>query len=145
MSRIVIPVVRRPREGRLEVEIPWRSGGSRGLIMRICGGGTRPAWDRRAGCWLVARAYFLRLVRGLAERYGRVLVITVQCNLTKCDRRCQRARDTECRCSCGGDNHGRAYTRGWQLAGEQVIWGTEWSEWHWVVARDSLAQGRRAA
>ena len=101
-----IPVVRRPAQGRLEVHIPWREGGNRKVIKRICGTLTRPQWYGDRKRWVIARAHFALLIGALKAEYGQVRVITAHCDAEGCDARCQKAEGAECVCSCGGQYHG---------------------------------------
>lgn len=136
MSRTHIPVVRRPARGRLEVHIPWREGGNRRLIKRICGTLTRPEWDGDRKRWMIARAHFTPLIEALKAEYGQVRVITAHCDAERCDVRCQKAEGAECVCSCGGQYHGgdNTYTRGWRLVGTTALFKTGWTEREWIVS-----------
>ena len=136
MSRTVIPVVRRPAQGRLEVHIPWREGGNRRVIKRICGPLTRPVWDGDRKRWMIARAHFTPLIGALKAEYGQVRVITAHCDAERCDVRCQKAEGAECVCSCGGRYHGgdNTYTRGWRLVGTTSLRRYGWTEWEWIVS-----------
>lgn len=141
-----IPVVRRPAQGRLEVHIPWREGGNRKVIKRICGTLTRPQWDGDRKRWMIARAHFTPLIGALKAEYGQVRVITAHCDAEGCDARCLQARGIECVCSCGGRNHGglNSYTAGWRLVGTVASGETEWSEWRWIVSEGMSAAAMAA-
>jgi hypothetical protein len=139
MNRTNIPEIRRPAEGRLRVAIPWRPGGNRSLIRSVCGHSTRPEWDGRTQRWMVARRYFLPLVEALVAQYGRVRVVTWHLDGERCGERCQLARGAECRCSCGGLNHGirsglDGYARDWRLVGTVASGETGWTEWRWIAS-----------
>src|SRR5260370_24251603 len=117
MNRTDIPEVRKRAEGRLHVILPWRPCGSRAFLKSVCGLRTRPEWDGQAKRWMVARAHFLPLIEALKSRFGRVRVVTAHCDAERCDVRCQKAEGAECRCSCGGQDHGggNTYNPGWDL------------------------------
>ena len=145
MSRADIPTVRRPARGRLEVHIPWREGGNRKLIKRVCGRSTRPEWDRERKRWLIARSHFSALIQALAAEFDEVRVVTVHRDCERCDTRCQKALGDECVCSCQGLFHGgtNSYTRDWRLVGTTTLLGTGWSESTWVVRVGKAGAGRR--
>jgi hypothetical protein len=139
INSINLPEVRRPAEGRLQVAIPWRPGGNRSLIRSACGPSARPEWDGRSERWLVARRYFLPLIVALVARYGLVRVITWHLDDQRCGERCQCARGPECRCACGGMNHGirsgmGGYARGWYPEGTVASGESGWTERRWVVS-----------
>ena len=136
MSRTDTPIVRRPAQGRLEVHIPWREGGNRRVIKRICGPLTRPQWDGDRKRWMIAWAHFTPLIGALKAEYGQVRVITAHCDAEKCDTRCQEARGDDCVCSCGGRFHGGtgSYTRGWILVGTTSLRRYGWTEREWIVS-----------
>ena len=131
-----ISVVRRPTQGRLEVHIPWREGGNRKVIKRICGTLTRPQWDGDRKRWVIARAHFTPLIGALKAEYGQVRVITAHCDAEKCDTRCREAEGAECVCSCGGQYHGgdEPPPAAGASVGTTALFRTGWTEREWIVS-----------
>lgn len=146
MNRTDIPEIRRPREGRLQVMIPWCPGGNRALLGSVCGSRSRLEWDGTSKRWLVARAYFAAVIETLKTRFGEVRVITWHRDAERCDVRCQKAKGFECTCSCGGRCHAgeNAYARGWRLVSDTQLWATGWTERVWIVSAGG-AEAQRAA
>lgn len=101
----------RPVRGKLRVKLPYRPGGANyHLLKDICGGRTRPKWNRGLRCFEVAREHLVKLINRLPNEIGRpVEVILHGATQTKCVSACWAANpDTcwECVCSCAGANHG---------------------------------------
>lgn len=123
-------------EGRLAVRMPYRPG-NRAWLKETLGARIRPDWDKRRGCWWVARAHFTTVVEALAQRFGRIDVYIDFRGLERCDTRCKRARGRECDCRCFGKHHGRGITEGWKLVTDTVeVQPTGVHRRHIVVVRE---------
>ncbi|UCN14607.1 hypothetical protein LFM56_17390 [Cellulomonas iranensis] len=106
MVRIVRPV-----RGRVRVWLPYQRGsGNYDLLKDLCGGLTRPEYNRALKCFEVAREHLPVLMDELPRRLGRPIEVTLQgASQTKCVDACYGASpDTvwKCVCSCAGVYHG---------------------------------------
>lgn len=106
MARIVRPV-----RGRAQVWLPYRSGnGNYELLREICGGLTRPEYDRASKCFLVAHAHVPDLMEELPRALGQPVQVVLHGSAqTRCVEACWNASpDTawDCVCSCAGRFHG---------------------------------------
>lgn len=106
MAKIVRPV-----HGRVHVWLPFRPGsGNYDLLKAICGGLTRPEYNRSLRCFEVARTHLGALIEQLPRELAQpVEVVLHGSSQTKCVEACWNASPDsiwECVCSCAGRFHG---------------------------------------
>jgi hypothetical protein len=108
MARIV-----RPLHGRLQVQLPYRGGGSGNydLLRDICGERTRPDYNRERKYFEVARGHLTTLVDELPAQLGApVEVVLHGASQTHCVEQCWGAKRSDtfwsCECACAGKFHG---------------------------------------
>lgn len=106
MAKIVRPV-----HGRVQVWLPFQRGsGNYDLLKELCGDLTRPQYNRRMGCFEVARAHLPALMDQLPAALRQpVDVVLHGSSQTKCVEACWNASPDsvwECVCSCAGRFHG---------------------------------------
>lgn len=65
-----------------------------------------PEWDREAGFWSLTRNALGTHLINAVERYGACWIAQVYDEKEVCAYACQHARGDDCKCSCGGENHG---------------------------------------
>jgi hypothetical protein len=121
MARIVRPV-----RGKLHVTLPYQPGGANyGVLKAICGGRTRPEWNREHRYFEVAREHLAKLIHQLPNAIGqRVEVVLHGATQTKCVSACWAANpDTrwDCVCSCAGSNHGTGHPLPTQVSADLAI------------------------
>ncbi|PRX91937.1 hypothetical protein [Allonocardiopsis opalescens] len=113
--------VHRPITGRIHLDMPYHPR-NRDWLKSVLGAHSRPAWNRPARRWEIARPHLRTLVEALAHKFGSVDVIVDVRATRHCDTRCQEATGDECTCRCLGDNHGgAAYRKAWLLVGDTTL------------------------
>ncbi|WP_405216541.1 hypothetical protein [Agrococcus sp. Ld7] len=115
------PVVTlRPGQHSL-VRLPYRKGGANYQLLKdIRGPGTRePKWNAVEQAFEVPRANGDRLIVGLVEEFGRILVVVHGHRQVSCVSDCWNASPAtawDCVCGCAGSNHGTGHPLGREVA-----------------------------
>jgi hypothetical protein len=120
-----LPVVYRPRQGKLAVKLPYREDNQ---IWLKGGGSRRPKWHPEGKYWETPAAWYERVVRQSMVRFGGTYTIRPVQDLSKCAPACWNALGPDCHCSCEGENHGKGTGgRRWNVINESlaVEWGPE--------------------
>ena len=127
MANYRYPTIEKPTEGRVILRVPKEfvadpRGGTkikspRRWLAQVCG--NEPGhleWDKAGMFWTAPRHHFRRLIAAFVAKYGRCQVIEHYRVTERCWESCVQALpDSDCVCSCRGDNHGReALHAGWR-------------------------------
>ena len=126
-----IPVVHRPKQGEIQVKLPYSTGNRAWLREGHKG---KPEWQAQFTCWKLPRAWLDDTVKRLLKRFGQLYLIQPHNAMEKCAPACLTAHGIECTCSCLGRNHGSHDLNGWYIISDAcaVKWGEGSVRWQLV-------------
>lgn len=125
-----IPVILRPKEGRLRVRIP--AGGESLRARRDWLHNGHGSWPELVATsvgkyWSLPKSWFNDLVERCLDRYRQVYIIQPIRAVEVCAPACWDAEGHICECSCLGANHGTRNSDGFFVVSDSfaVKWGVE--------------------
>ncbi|WP_422753069.1 hypothetical protein [Micromonospora sp. WMMD708] len=111
---------RRIGQTRLHLQMPY-SPSNRAWLHDALGERTRPRWNDPERRWEIARTHLMSLARALADRFGAVDLYLEFKTTERCDSNCQKAKHSDCECSCLGTYHGGGIWGGWTQVGRTTL------------------------
>ena len=97
-----IPVILRPKTGKLKVKLPEGRAAMRWLRRP---GKHRPNWNKNH--FEVPATWLNHLLEMSLQKYKKTYLIQPYNEKEVCAAACQNARGNDCQCSCMGANHGQ--------------------------------------